>query len=68
MLAGHHDNVGRVIEDWESKGWRLNTYACDGNASVTLGTNHYLLFEKGEESQKESPTIPRRDCLQKAHL
>ena len=48
MLVGHHNNVGKVIEDWEKAGWRLLTYACAGNAVVTLGTNHYLLFEKGE--------------------
>jgi len=37
-----------VIEDWEKAGWSLHTYACAGNAAVALGTNHYLLFEKGE--------------------
>jgi hypothetical protein len=48
VLVGHHDNVGKVIEEWEKSGWRLHTYACAGNAVVTLGTNHYLLFEKEE--------------------
>jgi hypothetical protein len=48
VLVGHHDNVGKVIEEWEKAGWRLHTYACAGNASMTLGTNHYLLFVKGE--------------------
>jgi len=48
VLVGHHKNVGKVIERWEKAGWRLHTYACAGNAVVTLGTNHYLLFEKGE--------------------
>ena len=47
VLVGHHDNVGKVIEEWEKAGWRLHTYACAGNAAVALGTNHYLLFEKG---------------------
>jgi len=47
VLVGHHNNVGKVIEEWEKAGWRLHTYACAGNAVVTLGTNHYLLFEKG---------------------
>ena len=46
MLVGHHNDVGKVIEDWEKVGWRLHTYACSGNATVALGTNHYLLFEK----------------------
>ncbi len=48
ILVGHHDNVGKVIEEWEEAGWRLHTYACAGNATVALGTNHYLLFERGE--------------------
>ena len=48
VLVGHHDNVGKVIEEWEKAGWRLHAYACAGNATVTMGTNHYLLFEKGE--------------------
>ena len=46
VLVGHHNEVGGVIEEWERKGWLLHTYACAGNAAVTLGTNHYLLFEK----------------------
>jgi hypothetical protein len=48
VSVGHHDNVGKVIEDWEKAGWRLHTYTCAGNATLTLGTNHYLLFVKGE--------------------
>ncbi len=48
VLVGHHDNVGKVIEEWEKAGWRLHTYTCTGNATITLGTNHYLLFMKGE--------------------
>ena len=48
VLVGHHDNIGKVIKDWEKEGWHLHTYACAGNAAPALGTNHYLLFEKGE--------------------
>jgi hypothetical protein len=48
VLVGTHKNVGEVIEDGEKNGWRLHTYVCAGNASLALGTNHYLLFEKGE--------------------
>jgi len=48
VLVGHHKNVGEEIERWEKEGWRLHTYACAGNAAPALGTNHYLLFEKGE--------------------
>jgi len=46
VLVTHHDDVGRVIEEWEKTGWRLYTYTCAGNAALALGTNHYLLFEK----------------------
>ena len=48
MLVGHHNDIGKVIERLEKAGWRLHTYACAGNAVVTLGTNHYLLFEKSD--------------------
>jgi hypothetical protein len=48
VLVGHLDNVGKVIEELEKAGWRLHKYACAGNATVTMGTNHYLLFEKEE--------------------
>ena len=48
VLVGTHKNVGSVIEEYENVGWRLHTYACAGNAALALGTNHYLLFEKGE--------------------
>jgi hypothetical protein len=45
-LVGHHDNVGKRIEEEEKAGWRLNAYAVAGNATLALGTNHYLLFER----------------------
>lgn len=48
VLVGHHNNVGKVIQEWEKSGWRLHTYVCAGNAAPALGTNHYLLFEKAE--------------------
>ena len=48
VLVGHHNDVGKVIEDWEKEGWHLHTYACAGNAAPVMGTNHYLLFAKGE--------------------
>jgi len=51
VLVGHHKDVGKVIEKWEKAGWRLHTYTCAGNAVVTLGTNHYLLFAR-EKSKK----------------
>ncbi len=45
MQVAHHDNIGKVIGEYEKAGWRLHTYACTGNATEELGTNHYLLFE-----------------------
>ena len=44
VLVGHHSNVGRPIEEFESKGWKLHTYS----AAQLRGSeiNHYLLFEK----------------------
>jgi hypothetical protein len=44
ILVGHHSNVGRTIEEFESKGWKLHTYS----AAQLRGSeiNHYLLFEK----------------------
>jgi hypothetical protein len=49
VLVGHHDNVGKVIEEWEKAGWRLHTYQAAGDVGpVTAYVNHYLLFEKGE--------------------
>ena len=55
VLVGHHDKVGKAIEEWEKAGWRLHTYACAGNAVITLGTNHYLLFER-ENGKKMPPS------------
>ena len=49
VLVGHHDNVGKIIEEWEEKGWRLHTYQAVGDVGMaTSFVNHYLLFEKGE--------------------
>jgi len=46
VLVGHHDNVGKTIEEFEKLGWRLHSYVCAGNAALAMGTNHYLLFER----------------------
>jgi hypothetical protein len=49
VLVGHHDKVGKIIEDWEKAGWRLHTYQATGNvAPASAFVNHYLLFVKGE--------------------
>ena len=34
VSVGHHNNVGKVIEDWEKVGWRLHQYSCAGNATL----------------------------------
>ncbi len=45
IQVGHHKNVGRIIEEWQKKGWRLSKYQAVGTPTIV---NHYLLFEKGE--------------------
>jgi hypothetical protein len=45
VQVNHHKDVGRVIEEWERKGWRLHTYQATGYGA---DVKHYLLFEKGE--------------------
>ena len=49
VLVGHHNDVGKVIEEWEKSGWHLHTYQATGDVGMTTAfVNHYLLFEKGE--------------------
>ena len=45
VQVNHHKDIGKVIEEWERKGWRLHTYQAMGTPTIA---NHYLLFEKGE--------------------
>jgi hypothetical protein len=44
--VGHHDHVGKVIDDCEKAGWSLHTYTT-AQMRPGLEINHYLLFEKG---------------------
>ena len=46
----HHKDVGRTIEEYQSKGWRLYTYQVAGMGAgpMAYNVNHYLLFEKDE--------------------
>ena len=46
VMVGHHDNVGKTIEEFEKLGWKLHAYSCAGNANLAFGTNHYLLLER----------------------
>jgi hypothetical protein len=49
VVVGHHDNVGKTIEEWEKAGWRLHSYQTAGmGGAVNYTVNHYLLFVKGE--------------------
>jgi len=45
VQIGHHKDIGKTIEEWQKKGWRLNSYQAVGTPTIV---NHYLLFEKGE--------------------
>ena len=45
VQVNHHKDIGKVIEEWERKGWRLHTYQATGYGT---DVKHYLLFEKGE--------------------
>jgi hypothetical protein len=45
VQVGHHRDVGKVIEEWQKKGWRLHAYQA---TQYRMDVNHYLLFEKGE--------------------
>ena len=45
IQLGHHEDIGKTIEKWESNGWRLHTYQAQGTPSLV---NHYFLFEKGD--------------------
>jgi hypothetical protein len=46
----HHKDIGRTIEEYQRKGWRLYTYQVAGMGAgpMAYNVNHYLLFEKGE--------------------
>jgi hypothetical protein len=45
VQVSHHKDIGKTIEEWQRKGWRLHTYQATGSPTAV---NHYLLFEKGE--------------------
>ena len=46
VQLGHHKEIGRTIEEWESNGWDLFTYTCAQFQNTAI--NHYLLFVKEE--------------------
>jgi hypothetical protein len=45
VQVGHHKDIGKTVEEWQKKGWRLHTYQATG---IGADVKHYLLFEKGE--------------------
>jgi len=47
VQISHHKDIGKTIEEWQKKGWRLHTYTC-AVFREGFDINHYLLFEKGE--------------------
>ncbi len=44
VQLSHHKEIGRTVEEWESKGWVLFTYTCAQLQNAAI--NHYLLFTK----------------------
>jgi hypothetical protein len=47
--SGHHENVGKDIEEWEKAGWHLHTYSTAGlGAGWERSVKHYLLWVRGE--------------------
>jgi hypothetical protein len=46
----HHDDIGKVIEEYQKNGWYLHTYQTAGMGAGPLSykVHHYLLFEKGK--------------------
>jgi len=49
VLVGHHDGIGKTIEEFEKEGWRLHTYTAAGDVSLASAfVNHYLLFVRGD--------------------
>jgi hypothetical protein len=48
VQVNHHRNLGQTIAEWQSKGWRLHTYAPANLRGSEV--NHYLLFERGGDA------------------
>jgi len=44
VKVDHHKDVGKTIEEYERKGWRLHTYTCSPFSEALIC--HYLLFER----------------------
>ena len=50
-----HKDIGGKIDEEQQNGWRLHTYACAGSAGLASAfVRHYLLFERGEDTQRRT--------------
>lgn len=45
VQVSHHKDIGKTIQEWQRKGWRLHTYQAVGYGTLV---NHYLLFERDQ--------------------
>ena len=41
VQVGHHERIGKVIEEYQTEGWHRHTYQAQGSPTLV---NHYLLF------------------------
>jgi hypothetical protein len=44
----YHQDIGKVIGEWQKSGWHLHTYQAAGMGAGPLAykVSHYLLFER----------------------
>ena len=52
VQVGHHNKIGKAIEEYEREEWSLHTYQATGPYMGEI--NHYLLFER--EKGKKTPS------------
>ena len=46
VQVNHHKNVGKIIEEYQRKDWKLHTYTTAQFRGSEV--NHYLLFQKNK--------------------
>ena len=54
VQVDHHKEIGKVIEEYQKKGWHLHTYQATGQATLV---NHYLLFEREVRKKPSSVEV-----------
>jgi hypothetical protein len=52
----NHKDVGKTIEEWQMKGWRLHTYTCT-QYSIDGDVHHHLLFEIGGQVRQANSQL-----------